>query len=47
MSSFLDREIPREPEVIEPFKKLVGSGPLPPHCNPGGLMLMLISGVCF
>jgi hypothetical protein len=25
------REIPREPEVIELFKKLVGSGPLPPH----------------
>lgn len=24
MSSFPDREIPREPEVIEPFKKLVG-----------------------
>jgi len=25
------REIPREPEVIELFKKLVGAGPLPPH----------------
>jgi len=24
VSSFPDREIPREPEVIEPFKKLVG-----------------------
>jgi hypothetical protein len=23
------REIPREPEVIEVFKKLVGAGPLP------------------
>jgi hypothetical protein len=31
MSSFLDREIPREPEVIELFKKLVGAGPFPPH----------------
>jgi len=28
---FLDREIPREPEVIELFKKLIGPGPLPPH----------------
>ena len=25
------REIPREPEVIELFKKLVGAGPLPPR----------------
>jgi hypothetical protein len=25
------REIPRQPEVIELFKKLVGVGPLPPH----------------
>jgi hypothetical protein len=25
------REIAREPEVIELFKKLVGTGPLPPH----------------
>lgn len=25
------REIPREPEVIEVFKKLVGAGPLPPR----------------
>ena len=25
------REIPREPEVIELFKQLVGAGPLPPH----------------
>jgi len=25
------REIPREPEVIELFKKLVGAGPLPSH----------------
>ena len=25
------REIPREPVVIELFKKLVGAGPLPPH----------------
>ena len=24
-------KIPREPEVIELFKKLVGAGPLPPH----------------
>jgi hypothetical protein len=31
VSSFLDQEIPREPEVIELFKKLVGAGPLPPH----------------
>jgi len=31
MSSFLDREIHREPEVIELFKQLVGAGPLPPH----------------
>jgi hypothetical protein len=31
MSSFLDREIHREPEVIELFKQLVGVGPLPPH----------------
>ena len=31
VSSFLDREIPREPEVIELFKKLVGAGPLPTH----------------
>ena len=28
---FLIREIPRELEVIELFKKLVGAGPLPPH----------------
>jgi hypothetical protein len=28
---FFDREIPREPEVIELFKKLVGAGPLSPH----------------
>ena len=26
MRTFLDREIPREPEVIEPFKKLVSAG---------------------
>jgi hypothetical protein len=25
------REIPREPEVIELFQKLVHAGPLPPH----------------
>jgi hypothetical protein len=25
------REIPRDPEVIEVFKKLVGAGPLPPR----------------
>jgi hypothetical protein len=31
VSSFLDREIPGEPEVIELFKQLVGVGPLPPH----------------
>jgi hypothetical protein len=31
---FLDREIPRESEVIELFKKLVGAGPLPPHSGP-------------
>jgi hypothetical protein len=32
VSSFLHREILREPEVIELFKKLIGgAGPLPPH----------------
>jgi tripartite-type tricarboxylate transporter receptor subunit TctC len=25
------REIPRDPEVVEIFKKIVGAGPLPPH----------------
>jgi len=25
------RQIPREPQVIELFKKLVGAGPLSPH----------------
>jgi hypothetical protein len=25
------REIPRDPEIVEIFKKLVGAGPLPPH----------------
>jgi hypothetical protein len=29
VSSLLDREVPREPQVIELFKKLVGDGPLP------------------
>ena len=29
--SFLDRELPREPEVIELLKKLVRADPLPPH----------------
>jgi hypothetical protein len=27
----MPEEIPRESEVIELFKKLVGTGPLPPH----------------
>jgi alpha-glucosidase (family GH31 glycosyl hydrolase) len=40
VSSFLDQEIPREPEVIELFKKLVGAGPLPPHWSPGGGVLV-------
>jgi hypothetical protein len=31
VGSFLDREIHREPEVIELFNKLVGARPLPPH----------------
>jgi hypothetical protein len=31
VSCFLDRELPRELEVIELFKKLAGAGPLPPH----------------
>jgi hypothetical protein len=30
LSSFLDREISREPEVIELFKKF-SAGPLPQH----------------
>jgi len=25
------REIPRDPEIVEIFKKIVGAGPLPPH----------------
>ena len=25
------REIPRDPEIVEIFKKLVGAGRLPPH----------------
>ena len=31
LSSFLDREIPRDPEVIELFKELVSASQLPPH----------------
>jgi hypothetical protein len=46
VSSFLDREIPRNPEVIEQFKKLVGTGRLPaPHRDTGGRVLMPIDGV--
>ena len=37
------REIPRDPEVIELFKKLVGAGPLPPPTGPGGRVFMPIS----
>jgi len=31
VSSFLDRKIPRKPEVLERSKKLVGGAPLPLH----------------